>query len=58
MISYAYIVARLCVARIPLEWADEQYLSTLFKVIGELNKIYTPKEKKKVSASEMQKHIR
>jgi hypothetical protein len=48
----------LCVAKIDLEWADEQYLSTLFKVIREVNKIYTPKKKEKVSASEMAKHIK
>lgn len=51
------MVAYLSVARIDLNWADEQYLSTLLKVMGEMNKLYTPKQKQKVSASEMQKFI-
>lgn len=58
MISYPYICSLLCVAKIDLNWADDQYLSTLFKLIGELNKIYTPKKKEKVSASEMARFIR
>ena len=41
-----------------MKWADEQYLSTLFKVLREISKVYTPKKKEKVSASEMSKHIK
>lgn len=52
------MVARLCVARIDLTWADEQYLPTLLNVMGEVSKIYTPKKKEKVTASEMKKHIK
>lgn len=52
------MVAALCMAHIDLEWAENQYWCTLLKVIREMNKLTAPKEKKKVSASDMQKHIK
>lgn len=45
-------------AKVDLTWADDQYLSTLLKVIGEVAKIYTPHKKEKVSSSEMKKFIK
>ena len=46
------------VAKVDLNWADNQYFSTLFNVLGEITKTLTPKEKKKVTAMEAQKFIR
>lgn len=53
------MVATLTIARIDLEWADNQYWSTLYQVVEEINKIMQPKETKKVkvSASQMQNFI-
>lgn len=55
------MVATLTIARIDLEWADNQYWSTLYQVVEEINKIMQPKEKEtkkvKVSASQMQNFI-
>lgn len=51
------MVALLCVAKVDLNWAEDQYLSTLLKVLGEINKVYTPKKKEKVTASEMRNFI-
>ena len=50
--------ALLGVCKVDLNWADNQYWDTLFKVVGEYTKMITPKEKKKVSASEMKNFIR
>ena len=47
------MVASLSVLGIDLEWAEDQYWSTLIRVIGEIVKIRTPKKKQKVTASEM-----
>lgn len=52
------MVSSLCVLGIDLEWADNQYWSTLIKVIGEIVKIRTPKKKEKVTASQMSKYIK
>ena len=52
------MVASLSVAKIDLIWADDQYWSTLFKVIREVNSILTPKEKKPVSAKQMKGFVR
>ena len=52
------MVASLSIARIDLVWAEDQYWSTLFKVIGEVNKMLTPKEKKPVSAKQMKSFVR
>ena len=51
------MVAILGVSKIDLNWAENQYWTTLFKVIREMTKMMTPKERKKVSASEMQKNF-
>ena len=49
----------LCsVAKIDLNWADNQYFTTLFNVLGEISKTLTPKEKKKITASEASQFIR
>ena len=52
------MVASLSIAKIDLEWAENQYWFTLFKVIGEINSMLKPKEKKKVSAAQMSKFIK
>ena len=58
IVSYARMVASLSVLGIDLEWAENQYWSTLTRVIGEIVKIRTPKKKEKVSASQMSKFIK
>lgn len=45
-------------AKVDLQWADDQYWTTLYKVIRVIAKTYTPKEKKKVTASEMSAFIK
>lgn len=52
------MVALLGVSKVDLMWAEDQYWSTLFNVIREYGKLMTPKEKKKVSAGEMQSFIK
>lgn len=52
------MVASLCVLGIDLEWADDQYWSTLINVVGEIVKIRTPKKKEKVTAVQMKGFIR
>ena len=52
------MVATLSVLGIDLEWADNQYWSTLLGVIREATEIRTPKKKEKVSAKEMQNFIK
>ena len=52
------MVASLCALGIDLNWADDQYWSTLLNVIGEMTKLRTPKKMEKVSAPQMQKYIR
>lgn len=47
------MVALLSVAGVDLEWAEDQYWSTLSNIIGEITKIKTPKKKEKVTASQM-----
>ena len=48
----------LCVAKVDLNWADNQYWNVLFKVVGEVSKFYAPKEKKPITTSEASKFIR
>ena len=50
--------ATLTLSKVDLTWADDQYWSTLLKVVGEIAKVYKPKEKKKVTNTEMQNFIR
>lgn len=52
------MVATLSVLGIDLNWADNQYWSTLSRVIGEFNEMRKPKKKEKVPAAAMQKYIR
>lgn len=52
------MVATLCVAKVDLNWAEDQYWSTLFNVIGDLSKIYTKKEKRKLKASEANRFVK
>ena len=52
------MTANLVVAKVDLEWADNQYWLTLNKVVSELNKIMRPNEKRKLKTSEAQKFIR
>ena len=52
------MTACLVTAKVDLQWADDQYWCVLFKVIREITDINTPKEKKKVTASEMSHFIR
>lgn len=56
--SYVKMVASLSIAQIDLNWADNQYWTTLFAIIREKNAILKPKEKHKLSADEMQMFIR
>ena len=51
------MVALLGVSKVDLNWAEDQYWYVLFKVIREYAKIMTPKEKRKLSAHEMQNFI-
>lgn len=52
------MTSMLCVAKVDLNWADNQYWITLFKVVGEISKLYTPKEKKPITPNEASKFIR
>lgn len=52
------MVSSLCVLGIDLQWAENQYWSTLINVIGEIVKIRTPKKQQKVTASEMRGFIK
>lgn len=52
------MVAALCMAKIDLNWAEDQYWCTLLKVIREITKLNAPRQKEKVSASQMQKYIK
>lgn len=52
------MVSLLCVAKVDLKWADNQYWSVLYKVVGELARFYAPKQKKKITSSEASKYIR
>jgi len=52
------MVASLSIAKIDLNWADNQYWSTLFKVIREKNKMLKPIERKKVTSQQMAGFIR
>jgi hypothetical protein len=52
------MTALLGVAKMDLNWADDQYWSTLFDVLREYTKIITPKEKRPVTAGDMTKFIR
>lgn len=56
-ISYAKVCATLSMMRIDLNWADEQYFSTLMTVVDEYAKISKKPEKKKVGANEIGKFI-
>ena len=48
----------LCVAKVDLNWADNQYWKVLFNVVGEISKVYAPKEKKPITTSEASNYIR
>ena len=52
--------ATLSIAKIDMEWADNQYWSTLFAVIREKTSMLMPKQvkKEKMSATQMQNFIR
>lgn len=52
------MVASLSIAKIDLNWADDQYWSVLFNVIREVNQILTPKKKEKVTAEKMRSFIK
>lgn len=52
------MVASLSIARIDLNWAEDQYWSTLLKVIREKTRMLTPKERKPVSAKQMEGFVR
>ena len=56
-ISYAKVCASLSMARIDLNWADDQYFTTLMNILDEYAKIGKKPEKKKVGASEIGKFI-
>lgn len=49
--------ATLSQLHIDLNWADEQYMSTLLKLIREFNKMASKKERTKVGASNIKKFI-
>lgn len=48
----------LATMHIDLNWADEQYMTTLLKIVREYNKLGKKSEKRKVTASEMSGFIR
>ncbi len=52
------MVAILCAIGVDLNWADNQYWSTLSRVVGETTKLRTPKKKEKVTASQMTNFIK
>lgn len=52
------MVATLSVLGVDLVWAEDQYWSTLSRVIGEMNRIRTPKKKEKVSANQISQFIK
>lgn len=48
----------LTMSKIPLEWADGQYWSTLVEVVSEQSKLFKKPQKKKVDNSMMNKFIK
>ena len=56
-LSYAKVCATLSMMRIDLNWADDQYLSTLMNILDEYGKMTKKPEKKKVGANEIGKFI-
>lgn len=56
-LSYAKVCATLAMARIDLNWADNQYFATLMDILEEYSKIGKKPEKKKVGASDIGKFI-
>lgn len=57
-ITYAKIVANLLAIKCDLNWADNQYLSTLIEVLSEYASLFEKKEKRKVDASNIKHFIR
>lgn len=57
-LSYASVCCVLATMHIDLNWADEQYMTTLLKIVREYNKLGKKSEKRKVTASEMSGFIR
>lgn len=51
------MVSILCAVGVDLTWADDQYWSTLSRVVGEITKMRTPKKKEKVTTQQMAKYI-
>ena len=56
-LSYAKVCATLSMIHIDLNWADDQYFSTLMNIVDEYGKAVKKPEKKKVGASEIGKFI-
>ena len=52
------MVASLSLLGIDLQWADNQYWTTLMKVMGDIIKIKKPRKREKVSANSIGKFIR
>lgn len=57
-LSYASLCCVLATMHIDLNWADDQYMTTLLKIVREYNKLGKKSEKRKVTASEMGNFIR
>lgn len=57
-LTYAKIVASLLAVKCDLNWADNQYLSTLTEVLSEYSNLFEKKEKKKVDTNTMKHFIR
>ena len=52
------MTAILTLYKVDLSWADNQYWTTLFKVMRELNTTYNPPKKVEVSNTQMQSFIK
>jgi len=52
------MISMLTVCKIDLNWAENQYWSTLLKCIGEVNRLHTPSKKEKLTAKEAKNYIR
>lgn len=57
VITYAKLCAMLSAYHIDLNWAQDQYWSTLFAVISEQQKLRQKPQKQKATASDMSRFV-
>ena len=48
----------LTIAKIDLNWAEDQYWCTLLKCVREINRLHTPSKKEKLTKEEAKNYIR